>query len=224
MVRTRMSAPRWAGVVTMLSIAALALISCGAPEWTYVTNTDERTYAKVPVTWNDVSNGLDPPGAILGLSADHLSWVRVFDAAPQPSIEHVTGTAAAGSPTMVLLVLNLPAQARGKVGFDFLRDMVLPVSVQSRSILAAQPMSPLGDFKLYDDQTLTPGNGLRGVRTVYSYSLGGGPPQVFDQTAYANDDASKVYLITIRCSLDCYKQNADQINDVASSFTVREQL
>jgi len=223
-VPTRMSAPRWVGAVAMVVSAVIALTGCGAPSWNYVTNKDERTYAKVPIAWRDVSDSLNPPGTILGLPAEELSWVRAYDAAPTPSIEHVTGTDAAAAPTMVLVVLNMPQQTRGMVGLDFLRDVVLPVSDQGRSRLAMQPMSQIGNFKLYADQTLTPGAGLRGVRSVYSYSLGGGPPQVFDQTAYTNDDASKLYLITIRCSLDCYKQNTEQIDDVASSFTVRETL
>lgn len=221
-LRSRSSVPRWAGAAAVVITIVLALTSCGAPSWNYVTNKDERTYAKVPVGWRDLSDSLDPPGSVLGLPADAVGWVRVFDSDPAPSIDHVTGTSAVESPTMVLVVLNMPQQARGMVSLDFLRDVLLPVSDQSRQRLAMQPMSPLTDFKLYADQPLTPGDGLRGVRSVFSYSLAGGPPQAFDQTAYTNDDASKLYLITLRCSLECFKKNSDQINDVASSFTVRE--
>ena len=51
---------------------------------------------------------------------------------------------------------------------------------------------------------------------------GGGPSQVFDQIAYVNDDASKLYMFYVRCSSDCYEQRKQEIANVVSSFTVRE--
>ena len=37
----------------LLSVAALValLAGCGAPEYTYVTNSTDRTYVKVPASW-----------------------------------------------------------------------------------------------------------------------------------------------------------------------------
>lgn len=218
-----------AGMSTRGAVAATAfatvlalLTGCGAPSWNYVTNKDERTYAKVPVGWQDVSGALPPSSKVFGFPVESLVWIRAFDAAGDPTIDHVTGDAAPGAPTMVVLVFNVPPQMRGMVNLDLLRDAIYPVSEQGRMRMAMQPLSPLTDFKLYGEQMLMPGNGMRGVRSVYSYVVVEGPPQVFDLTAYTNDDASKLYLISIRCSLDCYKQNDAQINDVATSFTVRE--
>ncbi len=54
--------------------------------------------------------------------------------------------------------------------------------------------SRLSDFQLLLDEVLTPGHGVRGVHTVFGYRVDGGPPQVFDQIGYINDDASKVYV------------------------------
>jgi hypothetical protein len=215
---------RWAAAAALAVAVVLGLTGCGAPSWNYVTNKEERTYAKVPVAWRDVSDGIPPSTAVFGLDPSTVSWVRAYDADAAPSIVHATGIAAPAAPTMVVIVFSMPQQARGVVGLDFLRDIVFPVSDRSRMQLAMQPGSALSDFKLYGDTTLTPGNGLRGVRSIFGYRINGGPPQVIDQTAYTNDDASKVYLITVRCALDCFKQNSAQIDDVASSFTVREKL
>ena len=84
------------------------------------------------------------------------------------------------------------------------------------------PASTFTGFQLMEDQVLTPGDGLRGVHVVYRYKIGGGPPQVFDQIAYVNDDASKLYMFYVRCSTDCYQQRKQEIANVVSSFTVRE--
>jgi hypothetical protein len=45
---------------------------------------------------------------------------------------------------------------------------------------------------------------------------------MIDQTAYLNDDASKVYVLLVRCSTTCYKDRHGEIDGVVSSFTIRE--
>ena len=46
--------------------------------------------------------------------------------------------------------------------------------------------------------------------------------QMIDQTAYLNDDASKLYMFFVRCSTECYEQRKGEIDRAVSSFTVRE--
>ena len=50
------SSPVTARVLLLLSVAALvALVAgCGSPEYTYVTNSTDRTYLKVPTTWRQI--------------------------------------------------------------------------------------------------------------------------------------------------------------------------
>src|SRR5690242_11436691 len=45
-----------ARALLLLSVAALvALVAgCGSPEYTYVTNSTDRTYLKVPTTWRQI--------------------------------------------------------------------------------------------------------------------------------------------------------------------------
>ena len=75
---------------------------------------------------------------------------------------------------------------------------------------------------LVSDEVLTPGKGLRGVHSVFRYRVGDDPMQMMDQTAYLNDDASKLYMFFVRCSTECYEQRQKEIGTVVSSFTVRE--
>jgi hypothetical protein len=46
----------------------------------------------------------------------------------------------------------------------------------------------------------------------------------FDQTAYANQDSSVLYLMLIRCTARCYRDRAVELDTIATSFTVRSQL
>lgn len=205
-------------VTGMVAVIAL-LAGCGAPEFTYVTNSAEHTYLKVPNSWQQLDErsiseglGLDPAVE----NKDRGMWLVGYDADASPSSGHVFG-AHAPAPALFVQVQQVPAAARGQFSLDTLRDLFLPVTPMARQ--QASPM--LTDFGLLADEVLTPG-GLHGVHVVYQYRLGGGPTQIFDKTAYVNDDASKLYVFFLRCSLECYQQRQQEIKSVVSSFTVRE--
>lgn len=205
-------------------LAAVFLAGCGAPQYTYVTNSDDRTYARVPVSWQPIDEtqltsliGLDPSVA----AEDQGLWIQAFDAAAVPSAAHVFGPDTA-EPAVLLVVQDVAQAARGQYSLDRLRDMFQPVSAAARQRTAANPAAPLSGFQLLRDEVLTPGEGLRGVHVTYQYRIGGGPFQVFDQVAYLNDDASKLYAFLARCSTTCYAERREEIDRVVSSFTVLE--
>ncbi len=127
------------------------------------------------------------------------------------------------APAVFIGVRDVPSSARGQVSLDLLRDLFRPVSPSAREEAEANPASPFSAFALVNDEILTPGDGLRGVHVIYRYRIAGGPVQVFDQIAYVNDDSSKLYMFYLRCSTDCYEQRSREIQNVVSSFTVREQ-
>jgi hypothetical protein len=215
--------PRWAALGLLLAAAAL-LAACGGPAYTYVTNSDDRTYLRVPNTWRPI----DPAelGAALGLdptvAADEQGfWLAAYDADATPSTEHLLGPHAA-APAVFIGVQDIPPQLRGQVSLDVMRDFFRPVSDSGRQRAAANPMSPYSAFAMISDEVLTPGDGLRGVHSVYRYRIQGGPAQVFDQTLYVNDDASKLFMLYLRCSTQCYEERQQEIASVVSSFTVRE--
>lgn len=216
------------GVATgpLLSVAAVLVVllaGCGASEYTYVTNSADRTYLKIPASWRPIDQqaldeavGLDP-----AITGERGVWLVGYDADDAPSTAHLFGQNAA-SPVVLVVVQDIPASARGQFSFDRLRDLFYPVSPTARQKAEADPASPLTDFALLTDTILTPGDGLRGVHAVFRYRMGDGPLQIFDQTAYLNDDASKLYLALVRCSTQCYQDRQREIDSVVSSFTVRE--
>ena len=214
-----MGAP-WLALVA----STLVLAGCGAPEFTYVTNSDDRTYLRVPSTWQALDSksilegmGLDPT-----LDATQAGfWLEAYDADAAPSVAHLLGTNST-APAVFVGVRDVPTALRGQVSLDVLRDLWRPVSTSAREQADQSQASPFSGFQLVGDEVLTPGDGLRGVHSVYRYRILDGPPQVFDQIVYTNDDASKLYMFYLRCSAECYEQRSSEINAVVSSFTVRE--
>ena len=215
-----------ATALLLLSIAGLmALLSgCGAPQYTYVTNSADRTYVKLPTSWRPIDKkalddaiGLDPT-----MSDEQRGlWLEGYDADNAPSPLHLFGPSAS-APAAFVSVQQIPESARGQFSLDKLRDLFYPVSPSARQAAEMDPTSGLTDFALVSDEVLTPGNGLHGVHSVFRYRMGDGPLQMIDQTAYVNDDASKLYMFFVRCSTECYQQRQQEIGSVVSSFTVRE--
>lgn len=215
-----------AAVVAVVA-GVLLLAGCGSPSWTYVTNSTDRAYLKVPTTWHRVDPSQLEEALGVEPAADSTEgvWIEVYDSATVPSFGHVLGDSSADSPAILVSVRPVPEQSRGQISLDTIRDFIHPVSAAARQqdeLLGGT--SGMTGFILLADQVLTPGEGIRGVHTVYSYRIGGGPPQIFDQVGYFNDDASKFYFAFARCSAECFDQRQSEIDGVVSSFTVREAL
>lgn len=199
------------------------LVGCGTPEFTYVTNSDDRTYVKIPSTWRPVDQrqlddalGVDPAVDAVDLGI----WHAGYDAGPAPSPANLIGWQAT-APAAFIGVRHIPPSRRGQYSLDVLRDQFYPVSPAARQQLAADPTAGLTDFALLADEVLTPGTGLRGVHAVFRYRIEGGPLQIIDETVYLNDDASTLYMFLVRCSTVCYVERQQEIESVVSSFTVR---
>jgi hypothetical protein len=210
-------------VTAVLAVMTL-LAGCGAPQYTYVTNSADRTYVKMPTTWRPIDKkalddaiGLDPTLT----DQERGLWLEGYDADSAPSPLHLFGPSAS-APAAFVSVQQIPESARGQFSLDKLRDLFYPVSPAARQAAEMDPTSGLTDFALISDNVLTPGHGLHGVHSVFRYKMGDGPLQMIDQTAYLNDDASKLYMFFVRCSTECYQQRQSEIGNVVSSFTVRE--
>ena len=75
--------------------------------------------------------------------------------------------------------------------------------------------------ELVHSEVLTPSDGLHGVRVIFDYELTNGVLHTFDQTALVNNAGTMLYLLIIRCSTSCYRDRIDELNTIATSFTVR---
>ncbi|WP_345384742.1 hypothetical protein [Pseudonocardia yuanmonensis] len=222
--RARRGPALLAPVLLATGMVVALLAGCGAPSWTYVTNSTDRTYLKVPTSWKQV----DPAelesqlGVTPAKDSTEGVWIQAYDSDARPSLDHIIGESAE-SPAILVTVQPIPEKSRGQISLDTVRDFIYPVSDTARQTMQlGGQQSGLTGFTLLGDEVLTPGDGIRGVHTVFSYRVNGGEPQIFDQTGYLNDDASKLYLALARCSADCFEKRQSEIDGVVSSFTVRE--
>jgi hypothetical protein len=196
--------------------------ACGAPQYTYVKNSSDRTYFKVPSSWRVIDEKALEQLSSGGSTASEKSdtWAVAYDAAAVPSPAHLVDTDTS-EPIVYASVQHVPEAARGQVSLDTLRDLLLPVTAAAREGAAAGSAT-FTDFNLVEETVLTSQPGLRGVHEVFQYRVQKGPLQTFDKTAYANNDASKVYVMLLRCSSECYKARRAELESVTASFTVQE--
>jgi hypothetical protein len=228
--------PRWktaaAATLALLTLSVL-VTACGKGQYTYVANQDDKAYFKVPSAWRQVDPGpLDQlfmgrflgdaaPDSAVAQSFHRLIWSAAFDAAEDPTAEHLITAYPSDQPVTYSLIVHLPEPYQGVISFNVLRDLFLPVTEQDRA--QAEQNSNGGSlpgFELLDDQTLTPGHGVRGVRVIYNYQFPGGI-NTYDLTSLTNDDNSVLYLLLMGCSTNCYRHNAVEFDNIATSFTVR---
>jgi hypothetical protein len=214
------------GLALVAAAAVLAAAACGSPEYEYVKNSAEKTYFKVPSSWRPVDQaaldewaiGADPDSATAKIR-DQLLWTVAYDADSAPAAAHVYGMLPTPEPVAWAKVEQLLPEQSDAVSFDALRDAVMPVTDAARE-QAAQAGSTLTDFELLHDEVLTPDDGVRGVRVVFNYALLG-QLHTFDLTALVNNDASRLYMLFVRCSARCYSERADELDGIVTSFTVR---
>ena len=209
-------------------VAIMVAAACAAPEYTYVKNSGQKTYFKVPHEWrqtgtdmlDDMLSGANPDSARKA-ARQQTWWSVAYDAATAPDARHLVINGVTDEPIVYARISPLTESQQNAVSLDMLRNVILPVTADARE--AAASTSELTDFELLHDEVLTPANGLHGVRVVFDYVLGGGVMHTFDETALVNNDNSKLYLLVIRCSTACYKSRHAELDTIATSFTVRSE-
>lgn len=237
---------RWRPLVAVLTITGVlvATAGCGKAKYSYVTNADEQTYYKVPSSYVEVTEdkgllddfyfrfiGVDPDSELANLYRS-ARWSKFFDASATPSVGHMVSERATRSPVIYSIVQHVPTELQAALSFDFLRDFLWPPVTERRRAAymdvlqedlqtGMERVPPLGGFELLSEAVLTPSEGLHGVRVIYNWKVADGSVNTFDLSAYTNNDATIVYALMIRCELQCYHARAAEINDIATSFTVR---
>lgn len=221
-----MPSARRAFALTLLLPLALPLSACGAPSYHYVKNSSDQTYFKVPAQWHEIDekalhtalSDVDPDSAT-SEAIDKITWSVAYDADADPSASHLLGLGS-DQPFVFATVRRLTDTEQGAISLNLLRDLFLPVTESARQ-KASESGTGLSGFELLRDDVLTPGDGIRGVRTTYSYSASLSGLQTFDLTAYTSDDG-QLYWMVIRCSAKCFKDRKSELDAIAESFTVRK--
>jgi len=209
------------GCATLLAavVGMAGLTACGAPQYTYVSDSAAKTYFKVPYGWHAISqSALSHALEANGSGA----WVSAFGADARQSPNDVFSFDV-DQPFVFAEVGKLSSTASAALSYNGLEDIFLPVTSQARS--AEGGAFPATNFQLLRQSTLTPGShGVHGVRVTYDYTFQDGTADTFDQVALTDADQTKIYLLMVHCTTSCYSHNQKAIDGIVSSFTVGSPL
>jgi hypothetical protein len=222
-------------VAGMAALLSTVLVACSGPQYTYVKDDDGATYFKVPAAWHQVDHapiqkmltGEDPDSATAQLRKS-LVWAAAFDGdTKSPNAAHflpLTGSKT-NEPFIYATVQPLSEEVANSVSLNTLRDAILPVTESFRQqIMQQSPNFPLQNFELIGDEVLQPGDGIRGVHIRFNYSVGTTGVHTFDQTAFLNADSTKMSILLIRCSADCWRTRGSEFDTIEQSFKVRRAI
>ena len=199
-------------------LLGVTLTGCGAPQYTYVANSSESTYFKVPNGWHKISADSLQHAMEEALGSPGAGWQVAYEAGTNPTANDFLSFGAS-EPFVFAEIGTLTSTASQELSYDSLRDFFLPVTSTARQDVPAG--FPLSDFKQIRDQVLTPGLGVHGVRETFDYTLNGGPTDTWDEIALTNAEDTVVYFLVLHCTTSCYNSDQTEINDVMSSFTIR---
>ena len=201
----------------------VALAACAAPSYTYATDNADKAYFKVPASWPQVNPAaLSSAQAALtksaaGAAGGTFAWSRAYDAAAHPSAQALL--IGSQAPVVYASVQVLRSSLRATLSFDYMRDLIWPVTAGARQAAAASGFT-LSGFNLISSTTVTAKGGMRGINELYEFNVGG-LPDAFDQTVLTNSSTTKLYLLLVQCYQDCFVSHQAQIKTVVNSFTVR---
>jgi hypothetical protein len=202
--------------VAALIIVGLLAAGCVAPQYTYVTDSTDSAYFKVPPSWHQVSqSSLQAAEGTASQNGTYL-WSRAYDDAAKPSVDNVFSASA--NPVAYSGVLGLSASQRNDVSFNSMRDLLLPVTASARSAASAAH-EELSGFASLSDQVITDNHNDRGIREIFDYDLGS-TLETFDLTVMSNSATTKLYFLLVHCTATCFADNYNQIAAVVGSFTV----
>lgn len=196
-------------------VIAVLAAACSSTGYTYVKNSDDRTYFKVPDKWKLYEEA--ELSKSLGLSPRELeqfregTWQVGFDASPRPSLEHLLDPRSK-HPTGIASVEELDFDGTDNASIVSLRNQFLDLD----SAIQA------GDAEIVDYEMLEPEGGFRGFHLVVDLAVDGGRTITFDQTSLLDQGSSKVFNLIVTCGASCYADNSDQIDRVVGSWTVEE--
>jgi hypothetical protein len=205
----------------LLATAVGVAAGCGSSGSQYIQNDAYGVYARIPSDWRvyDEEDIFSDLSSIEREAQSQGMWIRQFDAADQPSVDHV-GAAGTAEPTGNVQVLQLPARARDQMSLSALRGLGDP----NRDPVALAGQDP--NYGILANEPITFDGGFHGVHTVFTVKTvtdEGEATTVFDRTAVLDATTEVAYLFQVTCDPQCYfETHKDEIADVVDSWTIQE--
>jgi hypothetical protein len=214
----------WGGA---LLLAISLVTACSPPQYTYISDSSDSMYFKVPYGWGQV-NASDLC-AVLALSQGSKScpanFHTAYEAIKSPSAYDYLGFSLASPFVYAEAEQYTPPNGESPdqdpLTAEALEDFFLPFTAQDREE-AQEEDYPLTNFKQLRDDSISLNGGFSGFRETFDYTNSeDGVSDTFDEVILTNSSGSTIYFIVTHCTTACYSQHENAINDVMSSFTVR---
>lgn len=208
----------------VLAATGALVTGCASSGYTYVANTDDGAYFKVPGDWHvfDADEVHERRTAeVTPERAERMrtaQWAIAFDADPEPTLDHVF-VEPSDHPVGYARVRDLDGQERDQFSLASLRNEFLPldrISQQDADRVEPLEVEEIGSGEVGGEE------GLRGVRLVFNIRAASGAVLTYQQASFVDADTEKVYLIALGCTADCYEDNRRAIEEVARSWTIKE--
>ena len=206
------------GVVAAIAISSAA---CSSSGFTYVKNTGEGAYFKVPNGWKlyKLDPNALPEDRPFPAGADQATggpWRIVFDADQKPDVTHFeqdVPQAIVGQAE----ISPIGVSVRDQVSNVDLRALALDGA--NDPIALYQQGSP--DIEIVKYEALTTHDGLRGNRIVLNKLINGSYVTI-DQIALVDPGTTTLYRFLVKCSSKCYLQHRSEIDAVVDSWQIRK--
>ena len=213
--RTRRGGASLTAPIGIVSLSLL-LAACSGSGYAYVKDTDSSAFFKIPSRW-----ALYDEKQILGSSLVSLSpqsqqavaqaeWMVAFDANGTPSLNDVLSPSAT-APTGFAQVRPLGPSERDTFSLSTIRNALFDVDGTTSGTPAEL---------LSSTDVVLPG-GFHGLHLEYNVPEGSRFLTI-NQVGLVDPQTSTLYLFAIGCEANCYIDNQTTIDQIASSWTVKE--
>ena len=201
-------------LVPALAVTAATLLAACSLErsgYQFVRSPSTGTYLKVPSDWKvfdqKALEAQEPPDE--GRD-DGIRFVSVLDGDRRPSLSHDLGNDA---PLGIVRVRDLGPEERDVISFATARQDFFPELNQLVGSKTARVHSTEEVVRA----------GAHGQRIVFSVAdQDTGEMLTVDQTSLVDRRTSRLYLLVVACTTECYERNEDDIDAVATSLTIKE--
>lgn len=210
---------RRAGLVLAL-ISALALSGCGVPSQKYASDKKEGVYFSIPNSYRKITqkelSKAESENTAVGASerAATVIWQEAYTPNKNYNASTVLNIKTPEDPIVFIRTRNLMGEEINSISYNSMRDVIVPLT----SWVNGSKTAPEFDITLDEERVE---KGARGVRSEYWFTSSDGEKQTVNQTTLLSTDHTKIYILIIRCSNQCFEKNRKILTKISDSFTVR---
>jgi len=216
---TRVSGARRGRVALLVAAVSVLAASCAGSGFRYVKDSSDSAIFKIPSAWQvyDEEQILTSSEIVASPQAKEAfaaaTWMVAFDAATSPSLDHLFIFAnAADQPTGFAQVRPLGLEERDAFSLADIRNALFDVDGSGGGAQA----------ELLSSDDLLLDGGYRGLHVVFNVQDGDTFLTV-NQVGLVDPATSTLYLFAIGCEAKCYLDHQGDIDQIASSWTVKEE-